>query len=379
MHTQYQVSGGEDSAVATMQDVLASAGHDVHTVLFNNINNSAIKFAGSMYNPASAHRVTREAKLFTPDVVHIHNTWFGGSPSVVRALRNGPAAIVGTLHNFRPLCINGAFFREGKPCLECLEQPYIPGLRHACFRSHTASIPATLTQVATKRGVRLSRWFDHAFVLSEFSLNMYVQAGWPPYKISVAKNTVAGTSRGLATPGTSQKLLFVGRDSPEKGLETLLNAWPIFHQRNPSVELRLAGIERCNLAGTTALGRLTPDEVRGEMLSARALLVPSVCFENQPMVIVEAMCAGLPSVVSNHGSLPEMVGGAGGEAGIVASPDNPVDWAARMESLWSIDVDAIGSSARSRYEMNHRPDVVAARTVDVYERAREERLATRLS
>lgn len=368
VHTRYQEPGGEDVAVSTVQKVLSAAGHEVTTFLFNNVSHAAAKLLTSAYNPLSASRIAAEVMRFRPDVIHIHNTWFGGSPSIIRTLSGSSIPVVATLHNFRPLCINGALFRDGAPCVECLETPYLPGLRHGCFRSYSASVPATLTQFATKRATRLSRWLDHAFALSEFSRGVYIDNGWMPDNISVINNAVIATDGKIASPATSQTLLFVGRDSPEKGLQTLLRAWPSFVESTPTASLRLAGVDRCDIPGVVALGRLGANEVRAEMASARALVVPSACFENQPMVIVEAMSTGLPVIVSAHGSLPELLVSPEGPVGISALPNDSDDWAVQMRSLWRLDMEAMGNAAKLKYGREHSPTAVAARLIAAYEK-----------
>ena len=86
-------------------------------------------------------------------------------------------------------------------------------------------------------------------------------------------------------------------------------------------------------------GRLSHSEVRRLMLGARALAVPSIWYEGQPMVVLEAMSAGLGVVVSDLGGLPETVG----EGGIRV----PVWSDFSFEDLG--DVDGLGRAARQRW------------------------------
>ena len=55
------------------------------------------------------------------------------------------------------------------------------------------------------------------------------------------------------------------------------------------------------------LGRLSNDEVKKMMVESGALIMPSLCYENSPTVIYEAMNAELPVVASNIGGIPELI------------------------------------------------------------------------
>lgn len=81
---------------------------------------------------------------FNPDVVHVHNVfpnfgkqWIAGSP----------APVVSSLHNYRPLCAAGTFFRDGQVCTDCLDKRSSkPALVHGCYRGRVGSLPVAIGQ-----------------------------------------------------------------------------------------------------------------------------------------------------------------------------------------------------------------------------------------
>src|SRR5690348_4746198 len=80
-------------------------------------------------------RLVRDAiRQTTPDVIHFHNTFPLLSPAVYWTARDSAAAVVQTLHNFRPLCAAATFFRDGAICEKCLGRAPLPGVRHGCYR-----------------------------------------------------------------------------------------------------------------------------------------------------------------------------------------------------------------------------------------------------
>ena len=65
-----------------------------------------------------------------------------------------------TLHNYRLLCANGMFLRDGKPCEECVSRGPWNALRHGCYRGsrHRKGLPVrgqrTRTNARTRKGPR---------------------------------------------------------------------------------------------------------------------------------------------------------------------------------------------------------------------------------
>jgi glycosyltransferase involved in cell wall biosynthesis len=76
------------------------------------------------------------------------------------------------------------------------------------------------------------------------------------------------------------------------------------------------------------LGRIDNSEVKKIMGEADALIMPSLCYENSPSVIYEAMGAGLPIIASRIGGIPELLSGG---RGLLFEPNNQYDLIHCME------------------------------------------------
>jgi len=119
-------------------------------------------------------------------------------------------------------------------------------------------------------------------------------------------------------PSTSLRFVCVGRLSEEKGQLVLLAAARRLCQAGIRFEIVLAGdgpmrsiveqaIRRAGLENhVTITGWITGEQVRAEIVAARALIVPSF-MENLPVVIMEAMALGRPVVSSCVAGIPELV------------------------------------------------------------------------
>jgi len=103
-------------------------------------------------------------------------------------------------------------------------------------------------------------------------------------------------------------IVYVGRISKEKGIENIAGAAKLLPEYNFIVagsgpdEDMLKDIPNVKLAGF-----LTGDKLTELMGNAKVLLLPSVCYENCPLSILEAHCIGVPVVTMNSGGMAELV------------------------------------------------------------------------
>lgn len=144
-------------------------------------------------------------------------------------------------------------------------------------------------------------------------------------------------------------VLYVGQLEEHKGLRLLMGAW----QKGAKANLGIVGSgeledELRAFAGrepsVTFFGRKSPSEVRALMSRARLLVVPSLCYENAPTVIMEALSLGTPIVASNIGGIPELV--HDGEGTLVRPGDmEALREAIRAELAKPLNREAIKKSA----------------------------------
>src|SRR5262249_25469144 len=155
-----------------------------------------------------------------PAVVHFHNTFPLVSPAAYWAARAGGAGVVQTLHNFRTMCNNALLFRDGHACESCVGRFFAwPGVLHRCYRGSLSASIGVATAAAAHR--LIGTWknaVDVYIALSNFSKNKFIEGGMPAEKIVVKPNFLDPDPR--AGSGRGGYAIFVGRLSPEKGIET---------------------------------------------------------------------------------------------------------------------------------------------------------------
>lgn len=166
--------------------------------------------------------------------------------------------------------------------------------------------------------------------------------------------------------------LYIGRLGPEKGVQDLIKAWA------PELgELLILGDgpERGSLESMAAgdssirfLG-LQPHDVCLELLrQARALVVPSRCYEGFPMVVAEALATGVPIVAPRSGAFPEIVSHL--DTGWLYAPTDVGDMRVGMRSLLETELNTkLGLQARNLYENQYSPEVNSRILESIYEHA----------
>lgn len=380
VHSYYQQSGGEEAVFHAEVELLRSRGHTVQTFTVHNRElaqlDAARQAAATVWN-AQARRALREAiRSSAPEVVHFHNTFPALSPAVYYAARAEHVPVVQTLHNYRLLCPNALFFRNGAPCEACLGRAVAwPGVVHACYRQSRAASGVVATMLAVHRALRTWHRLVDVFVApSAFARRKLIEGGLPADRLVVKPNFVADPGLGRRDGGYA---LYVGRLSAEKGVDTLLQAWT----QLPEVPLRVVGdgplraeveaaLARSGAGAPVAvLGPRPPEEVRTLMQGATLLVFPSGCYEVSPRVVVEAFACGVPVVGADHGALTEIV--EHGSTGLRYRPGDADALAATVRQAWTrpAQLAAMGARARAAYEETYTPERSYEMLLDVYHTA----------
>jgi glycosyltransferase involved in cell wall biosynthesis len=359
--------------------VLEEAGHRVALHEARNPQGTGAALtalARSPWNRPAAAAVLESARHHRSDVVHVHNTWFSLSPLVFAALKEAGFPVVFTIHNYRLACVNALLYRNGKPCEDCVGRLPWRGIAHRCYRGSAAqSGMAGLTIAMHRMRHTWNENVDVFIALTEFSAGILKRSGVPGDRLVVKPNFVEDPGPRLQPPSAADTILYVGRLTEEKGVLDLLDAWRGVSL--PQLSLAVIGdgpvMNRATAAASpnvTVLGRLSPSKVRTQMLGARALVLPSRWYEGMPMVALEAMAAGLPVVVPDHGPLREITG----RGGVVFTGCDVGALSGALERMAdNATVDDLGAASRSEYRARFAASEGANDLIEIYKRALETR------
>jgi len=379
VHNLYQIRGGEDECYDAEVKLLREAGHHVDRYVETNdriATLSKTQVAIKTIWSQEAYETVKQHLTQQPyDAVHVHNFFPLISPSVYYAAHEQGVPIVQTLHNYRLLCPNALFFRDGNVCEDCIGKavPY-PGAVHSCYRESRTASAGVMAMLAfhTAKGTWFNR-VDRYIALTEFARQKFIEGGLPAHKILVKPNFV-DPDPGIGG-GQGGYALYVGRLSVEKGLDTLLAAWERLQHPLP---LKIVGdgplsaevIEATRrLPHVTWLGRKPMAEVHALMGDALCLVFPSKWYETFGRVAIESFAKGTPVVASNIGAIAELV--KSGRTGLLFEPANPQDLAAKVEDLLSnpVRLAQMRREARAEFEAKYTTQKNYEQLIDIYTKA----------
>lgn len=376
IHSRYKIRGGEEEVFEAEIDLLRQKGHFVDVYEDSNARldkltkvNLALR---TIWSQEAYQAVSDRLTANFYDIVHVHNFFPLISPSIYYAAKSRGVPVVQTLHNYRLLCPNGLFFRNEKVCEDCLGQS-IPwaGAWHSCYRGNQAASTATVAMLSLHRAIGTwSKLVDKYIVLTEFAKQKFLQGGLPVDKIVVKPNFVAPNPQiGLGQGGY---MLYVGRLSVEKGIDTLLSAWELLPNKVP---LKIVGdgpLSEQVLEATKRLphiewlGRQPIEQVYDLMGDAIAVIIPSKWYETFGRVAVEAFAKGTPVIASNLGAIAEVVDFD--RLGLCFNPGDAFDLATKVQL--SIEnpnkLVSMRAEARKEFATKYTAEINYRKLISIY-------------
>lgn len=247
-----------------------------------------------------------------PDVCHAHNIYHHISPSILHTLRGHRIPVVMTLHDLKIACPAYNMLAHDGVCERCRGGRLYNVALHRCIKKSVALSSIIMVEAVLHALLGSYRdCVDRFVVPSRFYLQKLVEWGFPATLFRHVPNFV-DVDRYVPRYSPGANVIYVGRLSREKGLHTLVRAAA---EADCSLEIAGTGPEMASIeqlaqhlsADVRLLGYLSGAQLHDAIRRARAVVLPSECYENAPMSVLEAYALGKPIVGARIGGIPELV------------------------------------------------------------------------
>jgi glycosyltransferase involved in cell wall biosynthesis len=313
------------------------------------------------------------------DIAYLLNIYNYMSPSIIHTFRARGIPVVMRLGDYNLQCPSYLFLRSGAPCTLCMQGSYWQGLHHRCVKGSLAASALRVMAMYVHRALSLYAQVAAFVVPCTFMREQLIQGGFPEERIHVIRSP-AVSETAAAGSGQRRHILYFGRISPEKGLDTLIEAWG---RLADAPELIIAGRSYDN--EQERLEKLVPSAHRARItftgfqdsrglgrLIDEALLtvVPSRWYDNAPLSVHESFQHATPVVAARIGGIPEQV--QHGVTGMLFEPGSVEGLRQALQSMLSDreGLDRMGRSARDYVTRECGMDLHAERLLDLFERVR---------
>ena len=348
----YYARGGDCVCTLNLERLLKSKGYDVAVYamtysenidsIWNSYFATEVSFGGGITDKiAAAKRLLGYGDIqasfkkllddFRPQVVHLQNIHSYLSPVLARLAKDAGCKVVWTLHDYKLLCPSYSCLRDGKPCELCYDDKSNVLTKRCMKGSFVASALAYLEALKWNRAL-LEKYVDAFVCPSAFMAQKMAQGGFDKSKLAVVCNFVDPVKlevfKKLPTDKRDPYYLYVGRLSTEKGVRTLMEVasslpYTLKVAGGGPLSDELRGKYKGN-KNIEFLGHQDAEQVSELMSGAVASVVPSEWYENNPLSVIESLCAGTPVIGARIGGIPELIDA---ESGVIFESGNKAELA----------------------------------------------------
>jgi len=286
-----------------------------------------------IYSFEARKKIMQVIDDFKPDIVHMNNINFQLTPSIIYGIKKKGIPLVQTVHDYQMICPNHLLYNFDKniPCEKCVGGLHINCIKNKCI--HGSRVKSIIGVIEAKFYSLLKTYkkVDLFVCPSNFLENKLLSARkYYKGKTKTIHNFIDKEKFLNTDRKEDSYIVFVGRLSKEKGIEHIAETAKLL----PEYTFVVAGSGPDedmlkDIPNITLAGFVTGDKLTKLMGNAKVLLLPSVCYENCPLSILEAHSLGVPVVTMNSGGMAELV--KDGVTGTLVNEPTPQEIALKLK------------------------------------------------
>jgi glycosyltransferase involved in cell wall biosynthesis len=324
---------------------------------------------------------------FKPDVVHLNNIHTQLSPVIAEIAHKKGIRVVWSLHDYKLLCPRYDCMRNGQNCELCFSHAdsadytdkdlsrigelenankSATSVRSACNESkqkwncvkYSCMKGGKIgSLIGYKEAVRWNRErlendTDVFVCPSQFMADKMAQGGFDRKKLVILCNFIdIEKCKRTDDYQKGDYYCYVGRLSHEKGVKTLIEA----ANQLPYHLVVIGGGPLMDELKTIAhdniefVGFKQWDDIKKLVGGARFSVIPSECYENNPLSVIEAECLGTPVLGARIGGIPELI--EEGKSGMTFTSKDVNDLKVKIHQMWDVtfDYQQLAEESMKRY------------------------------
>ena len=398
VNSRHYVGGGDSTYAFNLAELLKRKGHQVAFFAMRDIKNiydenedlfvshidfrklsnkksvtNGIRVASrAIYSVEARRKFSTALDRIQPDIVHLQNIHGHITPSIIYEAKKRKFPVVWTLHDYKMICPNTHFLIDdtNEICEACSNCKYYQAIVKRCKKGSLLASAMACVEAYVHRFMELRNLPDLFLAPSSFLEKMLLQRGFSSEKVVHLPLFLQNEMFDRQGPD-SDYMLFFARIDRLKGIIPLIEAC----RKTPEAKVKIAGpvedermkeLLKTLPPNTEYMGMQKGEALRQLILGARAVVLPSLCYENQPFSILEAFAAGKPVIASDLGGMSELVKNY--ERGILVSPGNIDELANAMRWMndYSAEARALGKNAREYALKEHSAMTHYERIISLY-------------
>lgn len=301
------------------------------------------------------------------------------SPSILSELSGSGIPIVVRVSDFEYICPGTHLLRDGDICEICVGDKLWPSVKYKCVQNSFLLSLVHYASLSLFRHIGILDKIDAFVCPSQFTLRQMERAGFSKHKLFHVP-TFIDTQAIAPDFAPGRYILYSGRISPEKGVNVLLDAFQKYKDHNgantiPLYIIHTGGeavrdledrIKADNLKEVILLGGLPSHEFYSYVKNAAFTVVPSLCYDNMPNVVLESYAYGKAVVGSRRGSILELI--KDGQTGLLFEAGESDELAAKMSWLADHPQECLnmGRGGRRLVEKEFNREVHYQRLMNVF-------------
>ena len=276
-----------------------------------------LKTPRQLYSFEAAKKLSQLIEITKPDVAHIHLYKGVLTASIIPVLKKYRVPVAITLHDYSLLCPRNILFNaDNKICERCITSTSLNCVIHRCNRKNIFYSTINFIEYNINNIIYApEKSFNKIIAVSKFSFEKHLLRKNLREQLVHLYNFFPEIENKQTIPIRGNYFLYYGRLSPEKGLNTLVEA---FGKLSSAFQLKIVGtgpleseieqqIERKNPSNIEMLGYKSGNELDELIKNCSFIIVPSEWYENNPMTIIEGYSYGKPVIGSKKGGITELI------------------------------------------------------------------------